>query len=106
MIQSEVNKHTIRCSVGCLRHVIGITYWDGKDSQPEMYFETLHEPYEGFWMRIWRAWQFVVQRKPMGVDSTLISAEEALRLAQICEEYASECDKWQLSMRPVETEEK
>lgn len=85
------------CHVGCLRHVVGVTYFnwrEGDPDEPELYFETLHEPCEGFWMRLWRAWQFVVQKKPIGVDSTLIGTESAKQLCQFLMDYAIEHNKW------------
>ena len=90
----------IPCGVGCLRHVIGITWFrwgatDGLDDEPELYFETLHEPYERFWMRLWRAWQFVVQKKPYGVDSTVITARQAQNIIDACRAYQDEWIRWE-----------
>lgn len=95
----DEQKHVIlRCSVGCLRHVVGISYFHWKDweeDEPEMYFETLHEPYEGFWKRLLRAYRFVVHREPIGVDSTLIGATEARKLAGACFDYIQQHEAWQ-----------
>ena len=95
--EKDERKVLIPCGVGCLRHVIGITWFrwrDGDPDEPEMYFETLHEPYEGFWMRLWRAWQFVVQKKPHGVDSTLVTVKEAQKLIDACKDYQDEWLYW------------
>jgi hypothetical protein len=95
----DVNKYVLRCSVGCLRHVVGVTVFEhsgeGWDTdEPEMSFETLHEPYEGFWKRLYRAWRFVVFREPIGVDSSLIGVEDAQKLIQACEDYMTQYEKW------------
>lgn len=96
-------RYCIPCQVGCLRHVIGVTYFEWNrphdPDEPELYFETLHEPYESVWKRLYRAWQFVVRKEPMGADSTLVGAHEARRLAVILTDYADEYDKWAESMR-------
>ena len=90
-------KVVIKCGVGCLRHVIGITWfrwYDNDPDEPELYFETLHEPYEGLWMRLYRAWQFVVQKKPCGVDSTVVTVREAQKIVDACKAYQNEWIKW------------
>lgn len=97
----------IQCGVGCLRHVVGITWFkwnEGDPDEPELYFETLHEPYEGFWMRLWRGWQFVVQRKPIGVDSTVVTVMEAQKIIDSCESYKVEWERWKDSALQQHTE--
>lgn len=98
MIENDdERKVVIQCSVGCLRHVIGVTWFkwrEGDPDEPELYFETLHEPHEGFWMRLWRAWQFVVQRKPYGADSTVVSAREAQKIIDALHAYQTEWIRW------------
>ena len=96
-MSTDINKVILPCSVGCLRHVIGITYFkmfDWETDEPEMFFETLHEPYEGFWMRAWRGLRFVFLREPMSSDSTLIGPETAQKLIDACESYIAEHRKW------------
>ncbi len=97
-------KAVIQCSVGCLRHVIGVTYFKfrpGDSDEPELYFETLHEPYEPLWGRLKAAWRFVVKREPIGVDSTLVSAAEARKLIDVLFNYANEWKKWDEHMNSL-----
>lgn len=87
----------LECSCGGLHHIIGVTYyrWNENDpDEPEMYIETLHRPDYGFFQRLWIAIKFVCGRHPINYDSTLVGGTEALELADFCNNYASEHDKW------------
>lgn len=97
---SDVNKVILRCSVGCLRHVVGISYFGKEDAPwdnepPEMYFETLHEPCEGFWARLKSATLFVLRRQPMGSDSTLLDPLQAAKLRDACDQYMQDYSEWE-----------
>ena len=90
----------IPCTCMGLHHSIGVCYWswDGHD-EPEMYFETLHQPHTRFWRRVWDAIKHIFLQQQIGYDSTLISVDDALRLAEFCKEYAHERVSWESKMR-------
>jgi hypothetical protein len=97
--KNPVNRVLIRCDAGCLRHVVGVTWFDHKGEkwdtdEPEMYFETLHEPYQGFWGRVWAAFQFVFYKVPMGADSSLMGVEQAGELIAACQQYLKAHAMW------------
>jgi hypothetical protein len=102
MNDDDIKVVILKCSVGCLHHVVGITYFkwnEGDPDEPEMYFETLHEPYENVWMRIYRAFRFVVFREPLGVDSSMIGPVDAGKLIGACSDYIHEWNAWNDHMR-------
>lgn len=84
---NPVNEYLIKCKVGCLDHVIGITYFKWEENQlfdePELYFETLHSPYHGFYDRIKQAWNYIFKKNPLSHDCTLISIKDAEKMKHI-----------------------
>ena len=99
----------IECSCGGLHHIIGVTYWkwnEGDPDEPEMYIETLHRPYYGFWHRLWTAIKYVTKRQPISYDATLIGADSAIELSNCCLGYADEYHKWKHAMTSGGNEQK
>lgn len=102
--KNEVNRVLLKCEAGCLRHVVGVTWFDHagekwNTDEPEMFFETLHEPYQGFWGRLLAAFLFVFYKVPMGADSTLIGPEQANELIAACQQYLKVYASWSDMMK-------
>lgn len=103
-MKTEVNRVLLRCDAGCLRHVVGVTWFDHKGDkwdtdEPEMYFETLHEPYQGVWGRLLAAFWFVFYKVPMGADSSLMGPEQAEQLIAACQQYLKSHASWRDLMK-------
>ena len=100
-----INGIILGCEVGCLRHAVGITYMNFFDQdEPELYFETMHIPCEGFWMRLWSAIKFTAGKHRMGCDSTVLGVSQAEELIAVLNKYIKERGEWEA--RLVATAEK
>ena len=91
-----INEIILGCEVGCLRHVVGISYMNFFDQdEPELYFETLHVPYEFFWRRLWSGIKYIVGKHRIGYDSTLLGVSQADELITILNKYIKERGEWE-----------
>ncbi len=95
---SSVNEYLIKCKVGCLDHTLGISYfrWEGSTplEEPELYFETLHSPYHGFYDRVKQAWNYIFKKKPLGYDCTIISIKDAEKMKDIINIFITDYTKF------------
>ncbi len=88
----------IHCTVGCLDHCIGLDYitWGGNfGDEPELYLETLHTPYHSLFHRIKMAYYHIIGKSSLDWDATLISIDDAKRMANLCRKYITDYQKWE-----------
>ena len=102
MIEDNSRKIIIHCTCGSLTHILAMDFIDwGRDQEPELYVETVCNPYLSWWARIIPAIKYAVFGKPASIDATIISFEDAVKIEEICDDFTNEYLGWQQRQLPA-----